>query len=301
MAEEEGGEGFVQRLLPKTVLGLAGLVFFMGLAAALTGAVLYAYYESRLEKTERAIEDFAGSYEDEFEAARGELQAERDAAINRIEDTLAELDQFDPGGETLAGIVERTGPSVWLVESLDDVGAPSVGSAFVVFSDGEGSYLLTDLAVVRASTVEPGPGITLRKGDDVIDAELFTWDDPTGIALLRTTRASLPALGFVEDPGSVEAGDRVFAVAGLGAAGASVSQGTVVDAAGNAVAHDAAVGAAFRGGPLVDADGRVVGISSRTYSPAGFDPLAVFFAPPIRLACETVIRCPGGSAATPAG
>ena len=50
--------------------------------------------------------------------------------------------------------------------------------------------------------------------------------------------------------------------------------------------------------PVLPADGRVIGVASRTYAPLGFDPLAVFFAPPIRLACETVIRCPDGEVTT---
>ena len=293
-------EGFVQRLMPKGVLGMAALVFFMGLSAALTGAVLYAYYESRLERTERAIDDFTSSYTEEFDAARAELQAERDAALARIDDTLNELDEFAAGGETLAALLEQVQPSVFFVTTLDDTGAPSVGSAFVVFADTEQSFLLTDLAVVRAGTAQPGPEITLRKGDEQLPAELFTWDDATGLALLAVDRPSLPALAFVEDPSSVQPGDRAFVVSGLGAGGASISQGTIADAAANAVQHDVGIGAAHRGGPLLDADGRVVGIASRTYSPLGFDPLAVFFAPPIRLACETVISCPDGNV-TPAG
>lgn len=287
-------DGLFQRLLPKTPLALAAVVFFMGIAAALTGAVLYAYYESRLERTERAIDDFVANYTDEFDDARGELQAERDAALASIDDTLDELAEFAAGGETVAALLERVQPSVYFVSTLDDVGAPSVGSAFVVFSDSESSYLLTDLDVVRASTAAPGPGITLQKGDRELGAELFTWDDATRLALLRVGEPNLPALGFVDDPGSIDAGERVFVVSGLGAGGASITQGTVTDAAANAIQHDAGVGAAHRGGPLLDADGRVIGIASRTYAPLGFDPLAVFFAPPVRLACETVIRCPDG-------
>lgn len=295
----DGSPGFVQRLLPRGVIGLAALVFFMGLASALSGAVLYAYYESRLEKTERAIEDFVASYTDEFDAARGELQAERDDALQRIDDQLDELDQFAAGGDTLAALLESAGPSTWFVSTLDDTGAPSVGSAFVVFADGERSFLLTSFDVVRAATVEPAPGVLLRKGDEELQAEVFTWDEARDMALLAIAKPSLPALDFVDDPGSVATGDRVFAVSGLGAGGASISQGTVTDAAGNAIQHDAGIGAAHRGGPLLDADGRVIGLASRRFAPLGFDPLAVFFAPPIALACESVIRCPDGNAAPP--
>lgn len=295
----DGSSGFVQRLLPRGVVGLAALIFFMGLAAALSGAVLYAYYESRLEKTERAIEDFVASYTDEFEAARGELQAERDDALQRIDDQLDELDQFAAGGDTLAALLDSAGPSTWFVSTLDNTGGPSVGSAFVVFADAERSFLLTSFDVVRAATVEPAPGVLLRKGDEELQAEVFTWDEGRDMALLAIAKPSLPALPFVDDPGSVATGDRVFALSGLGANGASISQGTVTDVAGNAIQHDAGIGAAHRGGPLLDADGRVIGVASRRFAPLGFDPLAVFFAPPIGVACESVIRCPDGNAAPP--
>jgi S1-C subfamily serine protease len=294
MSERGSREGFVQRFLPQGAMGLAALVFFMGIAAALSGAVLYAYYASKLEETERAIDDFTSSYTDEFDDARAELQAERDAALERIDDALAELDQFSAGGETLSALLERVQPSVFFVETLDEVGAPSVGSAFVVFADSEQSFLLTSFEVVRAATAQPGPAVTLRKGDLEIPATVFTWDEGRDIALLSIDSGSQPALPFVEDPGSVQPGDRVFVVSGLGVSGASVSQGTVADAAGNGIQHDAGVGAAHRGGPLLDADGNVVGVASRRYAPLGFDPLAVFFAPPIQLACETVISCPDG-------
>lgn len=294
-----GSSGFVQRLLPRGVIGLAALIFFMGLAAALSGAVLYAYYESRLEKTEQAIEDFVASYTDEFDAARGELQAERDDALQRIDDQLDELDQFAAGGDTLAALLESAGPSTWFVSTLDNTGGPSVGSAFVVFADAERSFLLTSFDVVRAATAEPAPGVLLRKGDEELQAEVFTWDEARDMALLAIAKPSLPALPFVDDAGSVATGDRVFALSGLGANGASISQGTVTDVAGNAIQHDTGIGAAHRGGPLLDADGRVIGVASRRFAPLGFDPLAVFFAPPIGLACESVIRCPDGNAAPP--
>jgi S1-C subfamily serine protease len=67
----------------------------------------------------------------------------------------------------------------------------------------------------------------------------------------------------------------------------------IADAAGNAITHDTGIGAAFQGGPLLDSEGKVVAVASRHYNPAGaFDPLAVFFAPPVRRACEVVLQCP---------
>ena len=287
------------RLLPTTLLGLASLVFFMGLASAFTGAVLYAYYESRLEKQEQDLDEFINTFTDQVEGARSLVQADGDAALAQIEDQLDQLEQFAAGGATLQALLDGVRPSVWFVSTLDEVGAPSVGSAFVVFSDSEQSFLLTSFEVVRAATAEPVPDIVLRQGEQELGATLFTWDEERDLALLALPAGNQPALTFVPDPGSVDTGDRVFAVSGLGASGASVAQGVVADAASNAIQHDTPVGAVFRGGPLLASDGTVVGVSSRRYSPLGFDPLAVFFAPPIRLACEVVITCPDGAAAPP--
>ena len=287
------------RLLPTTLLGMASLVFFMGIASAFTGAVLYAYYESRLEKQEQDLQDFVDAFA--VDDARAAIQAEGDAVLAQIDDQLSELQQFAAGGATLQALLESVRPSVWFVSTLDETGGPSVGSAFVVFSDSEQSFLLTSFEVVRAATAEPAPDVVLRQGEQELTATVFTWDEGRDMALLALPIGSLPALPFVADPNSVETGDRVFAVSGLGASGASVAQGVVADAAANAIQHDTPIGAAYRGGPLLASDGSVVGVSSRRYAPLGFDPLAVFFTPPIRLACEVVITCPDGGAAPPPG
>ena len=61
---------------------------------------------------------------------------------------------------------------MWFVQTLDDAGAPSVGSAFVVFADDQQSFLLTSYTTVASSTTKPAPTITLRKGDETLTATL---------------------------------------------------------------------------------------------------------------------------------
>jgi S1-C subfamily serine protease len=274
-------------------------VFFMGLASAFTGAVLYAYYESRLERTEQDLDAFTSNYTDEFDNARGELQAEVAAGRERIDELLDELDQFAAGGEALTAIASAAEPSVWALETLDETGAPSVGSAFVVFSDPSTSFFLTTFTAVRAAAVSPGPPVRLRKADQLLDAAVVTWDEARDLALVSLPLGGLPALRFVEDATSVAVGDRLFILSGFGTTGTAISQGVVADVSGNALQLDAAVGVGFRGGPVLDADGRVVAVASRNYFPLGFDPVVVPFVPPIALACESVITCPGGTVVGP--
>ena len=288
------------KLLPQNVVGLAVVVCLMGLASAFTGAVLYAYYEQRQEKTEQDLDDFVEEFS--IDDVRAAIQAEGDAASQQVEDQLDELEQFAAGGATLEALLTGAEPSVFFVSTLDETGAPSVGSAFVVFADGEHSFLLTSYEVVRSATAEPSPDVVVRTGADEYAADVVTWDEGNDLALLSIDRGDFPALTFVPDPAAVAAGDRIFAISGLGSQNAAVAQGVVADNAGNAIQHDVPIGAAFRGGPLLNSSGQVVAVSSRRFAPLGFDPLAIFFAPPIRAACSVVITCPdGGNPAPPGG
>jgi S1-C subfamily serine protease len=285
----------LRRLVPRSALGLAALVCCMAVAAAFSGAVLYAYYEARQQRTENQIDDFVSGFSDEVEAARGIIQEDGATAREAIDTQLAELERFAASGESLQSLVERVAPSVFFVATLDENGAPSVGSAFVVFADAQQSFLLASYTTVRAATVSPGPGVTVRKGGDEYEATVFTWDPALDLALLVIDQPNLPALTWAADDAPARLGDRVFAVSGLGAAGAAVTQGFVADVSADGIQHDAPVGAAFQGGPLVNSEGEVLGVSSRHFAPLGYDPLDVFFAPQVRRACDTVLRCPDGA------
>lgn len=284
--------GFWQRILPETILGLASLLFFMSIAAAFSGAALFAYYRFELDDARQRIADVESRTADDVEAA-GQVIDERTAeATAEIEALLEELQQFGASGQTLDEIVEGVRESVLLVTTLDEAGQASVGTAFVLFSDSERSFLLTSYTTVRAATVSPGPDITVRRGGEEIAVSLNGWDEARDLALLVAEDApNLPAVE-IADPSSLSTGDRVFALSGLGAQGASIVQGTVADVAANAIAHDAPVGVQFQGGPLLDAQGALVAISSRNYAPLGFAPDTVFFGIPVREACAQVVQCP---------
>ncbi|MGH9184828.1 MAG: trypsin-like peptidase domain-containing protein [Acidimicrobiales bacterium] len=294
-------ESFLRRVLPNTALSLAALVFFMGIASAFTGAVLYAYYEARQQRTENEVEAFVADFADEVEAARGVVRAEGETALGQIQAQLDELEQFAASGQTLQSLVDRVAPSVWFVSTQDEAGAPSAGSAFVVFADTDQSFLLASYTTVRAATVDPGPSVIVSKAGEEYEATLFSWDPALDLALLAIPKPSLPALPWAGDDPAVRLGDRVLVVSGFGGDGAAVTQGFVAAVSAEGIQHDAPVGAAYQGGPLVNTNGEVVAVASRAYSPAGFDPLAVFLAPPVRRACDSVVQCPSGAPGQPAG
>lgn len=284
---------FWQRILPKTILGLASLLFFMSIASAFSGAALFAYYRFELDDTRQRVADVEGAVADDLEFAEQEIEKDKEAAIEEIDGILDELEQFAASGKSIEELVEGVRDSVWFVATLDENGQPSVGTAFVLFSDSERSFLLTSYSTISAATVEPGPPVRVRRGGDELSVSLNSWDPDRDLALLLAEdNPNLPAIE-IADPSSVKTGDRIFAVSGLGASGASIVQGSVADVSANAIQHDAPVGVHFRGGPLLNAAGQLVGISSRRYAPVGFVPDSVFFGVPVREACAgEVVRCP---------
>ena len=286
----------LRRALPDTALGLAGMLFLMSLAAAFSGAVLYAYYESRQEETSNKVEEFFRDYNKSIDDATKTVRAEGEKAKQDIRNQLDELQKFAASGETLTGLLGKASPSVFFVTTFDEAGGPSVGSAFVVFADAQQSFLLTSYTTIRAATQQPAPGITLHKqGQDDLEAQLFTWDADRDLALLAVNKANLPALNWISQDAPPKIGDRLFAISGLGSTGGSITQGFVADVSTDGIQHDVAVGTQFQGGPLINSDGEVVAIASRTYSPLKFDAQSVYFAPLVRMACDTVLRCPEGN------
>src|SRR3954447_25355279 len=87
-------------VFPRTVLGLSVLLFFMGIAAAFSGAVLYAYYESRQEQTVTKVDNFVGGFSDQLDAAKKVVQGEGDTAKQEIRNQLDELQKFAASGST---------------------------------------------------------------------------------------------------------------------------------------------------------------------------------------------------------
>ena len=290
-----------ERILPRSVLGLSAFILAISLGAAFSGAVLYAYYQYRLDQNEERIDQYVRTFDERLETAKKIIEKEQEEAKAAVRAELEPLEKIAASGETLEQLLQKVAPSVFLVETVDENGAPSVGTAFVVFSDAEQSFLLTSFNTVRAATRQPGPGITLRKGDDRIGATLFTWADGRDLALLVVDRGNLDRLPWSTGDPVVRVGDRLFGISGLGGAGGSVTQGFVGDVSQSVVQHDAPVGFQFQGGPLVNSNGEVVAVASRTYSPLGFAPDDVFFGVPIRDACIEVLRCPEGDEAAGAG
>ncbi|MEA3019641.1 MAG: hypothetical protein QOI47_1165 [Actinomycetota bacterium] len=293
--QDDRDASWAGRLLPRSVLGITALILAVSLGAAFSGAVFYAYYDFRANRTDSKSQEFAKTFASRLGDAVKIIQSERDAAKKSVRDELKPLEQLAATGQTLDRLRKQVSPSVFFVSTLAEDGSASVGSAFVVFSDAEQSYLLTSLTTVHASTRQPGPAIKVRQGNDEVDAKLISWEDDGkhDLALLSISRGNLKRLPWASGNPIIGIGDRVFAVSGLGSGGGAVSQGLVGDVSSVGLQHDTPIGPQFQGAPLLNSNGEVVGVASRTYAPLGFTPESVWFAPPIKAACEKVLQCPG--------
>lgn len=276
------------------------LILSAALGAAFSGTVLYAYYDYRLTKTENAFDKLRSSIGDELKKASDTLAAEREDAKGQIRKELEPLQKVAAEGNTLIALQKKAAPSVWFVKTLDEAGQPSVGSAFVVASDNQQTFLLCSYNTVRAATHQPGPSVVVNQGDGGDQkVTLWTWQPEVDLALLILPKGNSPALPWATNNPPTHTGDRVFAMSGLGTAGGAIDQGFVADVSSDGIQHDAAIGPAFQGGPLLSSNGEILGMSSRAYSPRGFSSDGVFFAVPIRDACVRVLKCPSGQASGP--
>jgi S1-C subfamily serine protease len=274
------------RVIPKTVLGISFTMLVAGLAMAVSGTLLFMQYRFRQDESDALVRNFPA----QVRLGQRAVQNEGNNARALIQQDLAPLQKLAATSKTLNDVVTAAGPSVWAVRTRDVDGQGVGGSAFVVASDDQKAFLLTSLAVVRASTAKPGPEIKVRKGDNEVAATLWTWDEAKDLALLVINTGNLPPLSWAA-PGTAALGDQVFAVSGFGGSGAAILEGRVADPSADGLQHSAPIGSLFRGGPLLNTDGRVVAIASRDFTPIGIP--AEGFATPVQSACGTVLRCSG--------
>jgi len=282
------------RILPRSAIGIATMLLFFGLGVGLAGAILYAYYDWRLSENEQRVGELSESLQNRLLEANEELNLSSENAIQRIRAEVAPLRDLLEQERVVGNLTGRLQGSVWFVETLDENGAPSVGSAFVAASDDAQSLLVTSYGAVAAGTTEPSPTITVRSGEESFEAELYNWDPEHDLALLILPRGGLEPLAWADDEALARVvGDRIWAVEGIGGNGVSLSPGSVIDQSSVGIQHTAALNAAFRGGPLVNGRGEVVAIASIGYAPLNYATGDVSFGVPVQAACERILECGG--------
>ncbi|MCU4186230.1 serine protease [Acidiferrimicrobium sp. IK] len=283
------------RVLPRSLLGLTALILSFAIGAGLSGVVLYSYYQYKLNQTNDRVNTVITGYKKQFANAEGDLQASAAAAKADIQAQLGPIQALEASPATLAKLAKQLAPSLFFVHTLDANGQASVGTAFVVSSNSTQSLLLTSYTTVAAATRSPAPPVYVQRGQTSTAVHVRTWDQTYDLALIVLPQGNLPVISAAPSTPAPEVGERVYAVSGLGSAGAALSQGLITDVSADGVEHDAPLGAAYQGGPLVNDAGQVIAVGSRSYAPLGFSTDSVWYAPYVQAACNKVLSCPGGN------
>ena len=283
-----------QRVLPRTVLGTTALILSFAVGAGLSGVVLYSYYQYRLDQTNQRVNAVVNGYQKKFDNAEADLNATAQQAESQIQSRLAPIENLQGSPTALAALIKKLAPSMFFVHTLDANGSASVGSAFVITSNATQSLLLTSYTTIAAATHAPAPAVFVRQGSQDTKVTVRAWDAANDLALIVLPGGNLPALKPAPASPAPQVGERVYAISGLGSSGAAISEGAISDASGSGLADTAEIGPQFQGGPIVNAAGQVLAVASRTFSPLGFAPKSVYYAPYLQAACSKVLTCPGG-------
>lgn len=287
------------RVLPRSVVGISMLILAFAIGAGFSGVVLFSYYQYKQNQADAKVNSLISSYKAQFAKAGEDLNAAVAAAKANIASQLKGVQALQAGPSEIASIIKQVGPSVYFVHTLDAAGQPSVGTAFVISSTSAQSLLLTSYTTVTAATHAPGPQVYVSKGDNGTETPVTvrSWDPQYDLALLILPKGGLTPVTVAPSSPSPQPGDRLFAVSGLGSAGASLAQGTVIDVSSSGMELDAPVGTPFQGGPVVNESGQVFAVGSRSYAPLGFSSQGTYFLPFVEAACNKVLSCPGGTLA----
>jgi Trypsin-like peptidase domain len=293
----EKSSTFRRRILPRSFLGVGVMILAFAVGAGFSGVVLYSYYQYKLNQTNARVNTLVTGYKQQFAKAESDLQASVAAAQANIQEQLKSVQQLQASPAALATLVAQVAPSVFFVHTLDTSGQPSVGTAFVISSNPTESLLVTSYTTVSAATHTPGPPVYVRQGNSDTAVTVRTWDPQYDLALLILPKGNLKALTAAPTSPAPLPGQRLYTVSGLGSAGASLDQATIVDVFSGGLAVDAGVGAAFQGGPMINQSGQVVAVTSRTYAPLGFTSSGIWYSPYVEAACNKVLSCPNGTLA----
>jgi hypothetical protein len=283
------------RVLPRSLLGIAVTLAALGIGAGISGAILFAYYDSRVAENTAQLEVFNTNLDSRVNDALGILDEVTATAYSQLDAALGPYRNLLQNAEGVSAIGAAVQGSIAVVETRDPDGGEAIGTATAVTRTGDITVLITSLSLVRASTTEPGPGIALVAGDQRWDATLFSWDDATDLAVLTATTTLEPVT--LADTGTVGrlTGLPVYAVSGFQV---TVSPGTVLNVNSSGIRYLALLSRDFTGGPLVDGAGVVVGFVTPGYAPGGLDG-DLYWSPTLQQLCNGLLSCSDDGAVAP--
>lgn len=269
--------------MPRTVAGLAVWLLLVVALVGSSGALLFAFEQSRIAAGEQArLAKGRQVDRQQAEGAKGGAPGEAQRSPIRSPEPKDEA----------ARVIDLVGPSIASIEDVDPGGNIIRGSGFVLQSSARDTWVLTNHHLV-ASAASGNRGVRVRLGNLRLEGTVRSEDPERDLAVIVVSHGGVPALNRIGNHPVV--GDPVWgaAAAGLPAAApaqpALVGQGRVAEAPteGLLIEGEALVGT---GGPLLDREGKVVGVLSVRYAPAGYPPSGRW-AIPIQVVCLRLLEC----------
>lgn len=257
---------------PARRLPLAAVAVVFALAALLASAYLYFRQSSSLRSERSARQTEIGRLRKQLTV----LQSRGAALEGRLGTAEQTLKRRDTG---IAPLASRLLKSVFTVET--DFG---LGSGFLAWRDGSGSYLLTANHVVAGQLT--GDVTVSRKGASW-SAEISAVDPKHDLAVIRLNAKPAGARPLWQEPRTKppRAGDQLLLLGSPYGLYGTVTTGIVSRVTARAIQTDAAANPGNSGGPALDRNGNVVGV---LVAGGGEN---INFAVPIRLACAKLRPC----------
>jgi S1-C subfamily serine protease len=267
MTYDETWDEAPARRLPLAAIAVVLAVF------ALTASMFVLYRQSSVLSSERSARKAEiGSLRKQVTL----LQSRGAALAGRVGSAEKTLKRRDSG---IAPLASRVLKSVFTVETNT-----GLGSGFIAWRDGNGSYLLTANHVVEGHLI--GDVTVSRKGGSW-SGEVSAVDPKHDLAVIRISAKPAGARPLWQAPrtGPPRAGDQLLLLGSPYGLYGTVTTGIVSRVTTRAIQTDAAANPGNSGGPALDREGNVVGV---LVAGGGEN---INFAVPIRLACVKLRRC----------
>src|SRR5919204_6064883 len=204
------------------------------------------------------------------------LEARNATLSGRLGSAEKTLKRRETGIAPLASRVLR---SVFTVETEN-----GLGSGFVAWRDGSGTYLVTANHVVEGQL---GTGVTISRKGASWSGEISAVDPKHDLAVIRIDAQPVGARPLWQNPNGKRprTGDQLLLVGSPYGLYGTVTTGIVSRVTRKVIQTDAAANPGNSGGPALDKQGHVVGV---LVAGGGEN---INFAVPIGLACAKLRRC----------
>jgi len=277
----------ISELFPKTLAGLSIWLLIFAAGVAGSGVVFFALYQHRVGTLEQKVDRAEQKLDEKFDTRSKEFD-------DLVTSSKAEIEKSAGGAggartSEITELLEAVSPSIARIDGLDQNGNPASGSAFVVSSNANETWLIGSFSTV-AGSISTKQDVGVKLGDAQREAPVYSWDPERDLALVVLRVGNQKALEWA--PAEIPIGARVWAIGtSTGRFGAAASEGVVLDHSNDGILTDADVPGQSAGGALLTREPKVLGVLSLSYAPAGLPP-SNGWAVPIRMSCQKVLRCP---------